>query len=126
MSRIDADRPLYESWPVEIQEAVHNGQVKVGMTPQMVEMSVGKPADRVNRSVKVGEDEIWVYRSTGNPPTVTQTTGVSASVGTGGANVRVGTGVSVKKVIPLGGKAGPAPEEHEVAFKNGVVVRSDL
>lgn len=63
--RIDADRELYESWPIEIRQAVLDGKVEAGMTPEMVKMALGKPSEIVSRSIVPGADEIWVYRSGG-------------------------------------------------------------
>ena len=35
MSRIDANRALYESWPVDMQSAVLDGKAVKGMTPDV-------------------------------------------------------------------------------------------
>jgi hypothetical protein len=113
ISRIDSNRALYESWPVEVQEAVLNGQVKPGMTPEMVQMSVGKPSQVVNRSVT---DEVWVYKK-GGSSSLLKNTGISIGGGIGGVGVGTSTG-------GMGG--GSVEEEHEVVFQNGVVVRSDF
>jgi hypothetical protein len=115
ISRIDANRAAYESWPVEVQEAVLNGHVKPGMTPEQVEMSVGKPTEVVNRAVNAGDDEVWIYRKGGGSSALKNT---SISLGGGIGGVNVGTG-------GMGGGGAPE-EEHEVAFQNGVVVRSDF
>src|ERR1041384_4761130 len=72
LSRIDANRPLFESWPFEIQEAILNQQVKPGMTPDMVQMSLGKPTEVINRSVQAGDDEVWVYRKSGGGSSILQ------------------------------------------------------
>ncbi|HEX2853798.1 MAG TPA: hypothetical protein VHO24_11210 [Opitutaceae bacterium] len=63
--RIDADRELYESWPIEMRQAVLDGKVEAGMTPEMVKMALGKPSEIVSRSTVPGEDEIWIYRTGG-------------------------------------------------------------
>lgn len=115
ISRIDANRAAYESWPLDVQEAVLNGHVKPGMTPEQVEMSVGKPTEVVNRSLKPGEDEVWIYRKGGGSSALKNT---SISLGGGIGGVNVGTG-------GIGGGGG-VEEEHEVVFQNGVVLRSDL
>jgi hypothetical protein len=114
LSRIDANRPLYESWPFEIQQAVLNGQVKQGMTPQMVQMSVGRPSQVVSRGL---DDEVWVYRKSGSSSSLLNGTGIS--VGTGG--VGIGTSANIG-----GGGGGPSGEENEVVFQNGVVTRTDF
>lgn len=116
MSRIDSNRGQYESWPLEVQEAVLNGRAIKGMTKEQVEMALGKPSEVVSRSAKAGEDEVWVYRKGGGPGGLLGNSGLSIGGGTGG----VGVGTSV------GGGRGQTPEENEVVFGNGVVIRSDL
>jgi hypothetical protein len=124
MSRIDANRAAYESWPFEVQEAVLNGQAKPGMTPEQVRVALGKPTEVVQRSVQSGDDEVWVYRKSGDgggAGSILQTTGISIGAGTGGI------GVSTDTNVPIGGgNVGPTGEEREVVFQNGVVVRSDF
>ena len=116
LSRIDSGRGKYESWPLDVQEAVLNGRAKKGMTKEQVEMALGKPTEVVMRSARAGEDEIWVYRKGTGASSILGNTGLSIGGGTGGVNV--GTGI--------GGGGRPSAEENEVVFGNGVVVRSDL
>jgi hypothetical protein len=112
-SRIDADRAQYESWPLEVQEAVLHGEAKKGMTPEQVTMAMGRPSEVTVRSGTGGEDEIWVYRKGSSMGSnILNNSGISI----GGAGVNVGTG--------LGGRR-QSPEEYEVVFAKGVVVRSD-
>ena len=67
MRRIDADRAVYEQWPIEVRQAVLDGKAEVGMTPDMVEMALGKPTEVVTRSgtPTTGDDEVWIYRTGG-------------------------------------------------------------
>ena len=119
MSRIDSDRAKYESWPLEVQQAVLNGQAIKGMTPEQVEMALGKPTEVVVRSAKGGDDEVWVYRKGGGLGGLggaLKNTGISVGGGVGGVGVGTSTGV--------GGGGGGSPEETEVVFRNGVVSRS--
>jgi hypothetical protein len=116
MSRIDDNRAKYESWPLEVQEAVLNGVARKGMTPEQVEMALGKPTQVVSRSAKEGEDEIWVYRKSAVGSTLLNNTGVSVGTSIGGVNVGTGLG---------GMGARQTPDEQEVVFGNGVVIRSD-
>ncbi len=117
MSRIDANRARYESWPLEVQEAVLQGVARKGMTAEQVEVAMGKPSEVVSRSAKAGEDEVWIYRKgSGIGSSLLGNTGVSVGGGVGG--VSVGTGVG-------GGRRGQTPDETEVVFAKGVVVRSD-
>ena len=116
IARIDENRGKYESWPLEVQEAVLNGEARKGMTREQVEMALGKPTQVVSRSAREGEDEIWVYRKSAVGSTLLNNTGVSVGTGIGGVNV--GTGMS-------GVGRRQTPEEQEVVFANGVVVRSE-
>lgn len=121
ISRIDADRARYESWPLDVQQAVLNGQAIKGMTPEQVEMSLGKPSEVVVRSAKGGDDEVWVYRkgaALGGLGGILQNTGISIGGGVGGVGVGTSTGV--------GGGRSRATEEIEVVFRNGTVSRSTL
>jgi len=117
LSRIDENRSRYESWPVEVQEAVLNGDARKGMTPEQVEMAMGKPSQVVSRGLNRGDDEVWVYRK-GSKIGSTLLNNAGVSVGTGIGGVNVGTGVG-------GGAMRQSEEEREVVFANGVVVRSD-
>ncbi|MDB6170220.1 MAG: hypothetical protein JWM88_3084 [Verrucomicrobia bacterium] len=119
-SRVDANRAAYESWPFEVQQAVLSNKVLVGMTPEMVQTSLGKPTEVVSRSSNSGEDEIWVYRKGGSGPDL------------GSSSVSMGGGIGVGGVS-VGGSTSGTPrssskeaEEKEVVFRNGVVARSDF
>lgn len=110
ISRIDANRALYESWPLDVQQAVLDGRVIENMTPEQVEMAVGKPAEKTARNTRNGTEEVWVYKVGGGVPNVPVTIG--GSIG--------GVGVVQQR-----GMGSPA-EFHEVVFVNGRVVRSTL
>jgi hypothetical protein len=124
-NRIDADRELYESWPLEVRQAVLDGRAEVGMTPEMVTMALGKPTEIVAGSTAGGE-EIWVYRKGGEvdnsgmmgypgsyPGTYPSTypggpmVGVSPSIGisTGPGGTIVGGGINPS--IGIGTSVGP-------------------
>jgi hypothetical protein len=106
MSRIDANRALYESWPIDVREAVLSGRVINDMTPEQVEMSVGKPAVKTVRSGRSGTEDIWIYRE-----------------GSGGlGSTTIGGGFGGIGVYKQGG--GEVGEEYEVVFKDGRVVRT--
>jgi hypothetical protein len=140
MSRIDRNRELYETWPIDTREAVLAGRVEPGMTPDMVRVAWGEPSEVVVQS-NTG-DEIWVYKRGGDPgsPVMsggmggTSMGGVGVGVGGGGGSgVRMGAGVG-----SIGGMSGPSggmgapimtaptpPEIREVVFRDGVVRRAD-
>jgi hypothetical protein len=67
MNRIDANRDVYEQWPIEVRQAVLDGKVEEGMTPDMVVMAIGKPTEVQTRSgtPQSGDDEVWIYRTGG-------------------------------------------------------------
>jgi hypothetical protein len=113
LSRIDSNRALYESWPLDIQEAVLEGKVLKDMTPEQVEMSVGKPKEKSARNARNGVEEVWIYREGGGGPNLGGLT-VGGSVG--------GVGV----VQQGSGGGGSYAEEFEVVFVDGRVVRSTL
>ena len=110
LSRIDANRAKYESWPLEVQQAILNGEAIKGMTPEQVEMAMGRPSEIVSRAARQGDDEVWIYRKSALGSSILQNTGVAV----GGVGVSTSTG---------GRRA--TPEEREVVFTQGVVSRSD-
>jgi hypothetical protein len=130
-SRIDSNRELYESWPLEVRQAVLDGKAEKGMTPEMVRMAVGKPTEIVAGSTP--NEEVWVYRSGGDidqsamgypgsypgtypggypgtyPSTIGGTgIGVQPAIGimTGPGGTSIGT--SINPTIGIGTTVGPA------------------
>jgi hypothetical protein len=67
MSRIDRNRDVYETWPIDVRQAVLDGKVEQGMTPQMVEVAWGKPTEVVSQGNS--GDEVWVYKTGGDDGT---------------------------------------------------------
>ena len=57
MSRIKAKHAVYETWPIDVLEAVVRPQVSPDMTPAMVEVALGKPTEVQSRVGKVGPEE---------------------------------------------------------------------
>jgi len=118
LSRIDANRAVYESWPVEMQEAVLRQSAIPGMTPEMVEMALGKPTEVQSRTAKDGLDEVWIYRkSSARLPSILENASVSVGTNVGG----VGVGSSA----PIGRRSSSraGDEDQEVVFRNGTVLR---
>jgi hypothetical protein len=145
INRIDRDRAVYESWPLEIQQAVLDGKVEIGMTPAMVVMSWGQPTEKLP-SPTAGNEEIWIWRKGGSDGMVTPLPagpmigmggsmgGVGISTGSGGTVLGTNTGIGLGGGgITMGGGMGggaiitpPTPiEEKEVVFRDGVVYRAD-
>lgn len=155
-SRIDADRELYETWPIEVRQAVLDGRVEPGMTPEMVKMALGKPTEIVSRSVIPGEDEIWVYRSGGYEDTsgtmggypsgpypsgrypggvVTSSPSIGISTGSGGTSIGTSAGIGMGTSIgPVGigiggggmGSSMPYPTPTTPVVEREVVFRSGV
>ncbi|HWA11347.1 MAG TPA: hypothetical protein VG838_18050 [Opitutaceae bacterium] len=142
MSRIDANRALYESWPIDTQQAVLEGRVEPGMTKEMVRMAIGDPTEVTDRSAGNNEDEIWIYRKGGDdvvdPGMGMGGSGLSMGGSLGGLGVStgrgmgtsIGTGLGSGVNLGMGGMSGPMPartpvEEREIVFQDGVVLRAD-
>ena len=105
MRRIDANRGIYEQWPIEVRQAVLDGKAEVGMTPDMVEMALGKPTEVVTRSgtPSTGDDEVWIYRTGG----VEQNAGMMyPGGGMGGMGVGGGMGGSGGGIVMSPGRGG--------------------
>jgi len=68
MSRIDKNRAIYETWPLEIRQAVLDGRAEPGMTPDMVRVALGEPTEIQNRAgaANPGGEEVWIYRKGGD------------------------------------------------------------
>jgi hypothetical protein len=114
VSRIDSNRAAYESWPLEVQEAVLNGRVKKGMTPDQVEMALGRPTEVVPKSTT---DETWIYRRGGGAgSSILNNSNISLGIPIGGTTVMTN---------PRGTR-GTTPEEEEVYFVNGVVAGTEI
>jgi hypothetical protein len=114
LSRIDANRALYETWPLEVQQAVLDGRAEKGMTHDQVMMSIGKPTEVQTRVARGGDEEVWIYRKGGGGSLLPKNMSLGGSIG----GIGVGTGG--------GGSSSGIAEEREVVFKKGVVVRSDF
>lgn len=65
MNRIDANRDIYETWPIETRQAVLDGKVEPGMLPEMVKVAWGTPTEVVASPGGGPGDEIWVYKKGG-------------------------------------------------------------
>jgi hypothetical protein len=119
MSRIDANRAVYESWPFEMQEAVLHQRAIPGMTPEMVEMALGKPTEIQPRSGKDGSEDVWIYRkSSARLPSILENANVSVGTSVGG--VGVGTSSPVGR---RGSRGNADNEDQEIVFRNGTVLR---
>jgi hypothetical protein len=90
MSRIDRNRDIYETWPIETRQAVLDGKVEAGMNPDMVRVAWGEPSEV---AVSPAGDEIWVYSKGGDPGSVYYPgggLGAGSNVGMGGTGIGMG------------------------------------
>jgi hypothetical protein len=135
-SRIDRHRELYESWPLEVRQAVLDGKVEPGMNTDMVAVAWGKPSEVITRANGPHEDEIWIYRTTTGgdyvdpagmspviPTTTRGATRTGISVGVGGGGIGIGN-APVMPSAPIMVRP-PVTTEREVVFRDGVVIRAD-
>ncbi len=89
MSRIDRNRDVYETWPIEVKQAVLDGKVEAGMNADMVRVAWGEPTEV---SVSPAGDEIWVYSKGGDPGGVMYPGSAGmGTVGMGGVGVGMGS-----------------------------------
>jgi hypothetical protein len=108
MSRIDSNRALYESFPVEVRQAILDNRVEKGMTPEMVEMALGKPSSKETRAGRRGAmEEVWIYGGPTKSPL-------------GGASIGIGAGPVYVGGLGSGSRGGSA-EYREIVFVDGVV-----
>ena len=84
MSRIDRNRDIYETWPIEVRQAVLDGKVEPGMNTDMVRVAWGSPTEV---TTSPAGDEIWVYSKGGDPGSVYYPGG---GVGMGGSGIGMG------------------------------------
>lgn len=125
MSRIEANRALYESFPYEMQEAILNGKIVPGMTPEMVKMTLGEPSEVTGRNGRKGAEEVWTYKtSSGGGGLGNALHGTSVTMGGGMNGIFLG-GTPMILGGGGGGTSAPIEDDQEVVFQNGMVVRSD-
>jgi hypothetical protein len=100
MNRIDANRDIYETWPIDVRQAVLDGKVEPGMTPEMVTVAWGKPSEVVQQGG--AGDEVWVYKKGGDDGTMMYPGGASYPGGMypgagypGGVYPGTGSGVTI-------------------------------
>jgi hypothetical protein len=89
MSRIDRNRDIYETWPIEVRQAVLDGKVEPGMNSDMVRVAWGTPTEVTSSPAG---DEIWVYSKGGDPGSVYYPPGTTGAgnIGMGGSGIGMG------------------------------------
>ncbi len=61
-SRIERNRPFFESLPVEKQARIRGGETDVGFTAEETRLALGEPSRVFTRRDAAGEAAIWEYR----------------------------------------------------------------
>ncbi|MEO6246650.1 MAG: hypothetical protein ABIQ12_14585 [Opitutaceae bacterium] len=84
MSRIDRNRDIYETWPLETKQAVLDGLVEPGMNADMVRVSWGEPSEI---ATSPAGDEIWVFKKGGSDGSVYYPGGGMGTTGMGGTGI---------------------------------------
>lgn len=93
MSRIDRNRDIYETWPLETKQAVLDGRVEPGMDTDMVRVAWGEPSEI---ATSPAGDEIWVFKRGGSDGSVYYPGGVASGGGIGGGGIGgTGTGIGI-------------------------------
>lgn len=106
--RIDAGMREFDSWPPETQEAIREGRIEIGFTPEQVRMAWGEP-DFVDREARSsGRSERWIWEK--KSPRLGIGVGVGSSGRSGGVGGSLGTTVGGQHRI-----------KRSVWFEDGVV-----
>jgi hypothetical protein len=93
MNRIDRNRDIYETWPLEVRQAVLDGKVESGMNQDMVRVAWGEPSEV---AISPAGDEIWVYSKGGHPGSVYYPGSVGGvNSGLGGGVIGGGPGIGI-------------------------------
>ena len=146
MDRVDASRDEYETWPIEVKEAVLSGRTLRGMTTKMVLLARGKPAEVVDHG---NGDETWIYHNGGSSSMgLGIPRGTTVTIGGGGSGYpgsgypssgypgggypgsgypSSGVGIYVPPIVLSGGgsEAIESVDHDEIVFKQGLVTRGD-
>ncbi len=62
--RIERNRQLYESYPIEVQDQIMSGSVEIGFTKDMVFLALGNPDFTHTRTTADGQSIVWIYGRT--------------------------------------------------------------
>ena len=60
-ARIRQNQALFDSFPLEAQELIREGEIDIGFTEEMVEMARGVPDRKYTRRTVSGTVSIWGY-----------------------------------------------------------------
>jgi len=109
-SRISDHQAEFDSYSVEVQSTIRNGEIQLGFTELQVRMAWGDPSNTAREvSEASGERIVWGYRD--NSPTVS----LGLGFGSGGGNHSTAAGVGVSS-------GGHSEYEKIAVFAEGRVV----
>jgi len=60
-SRIEKNLDLFNTFPLEAQAKIRQGEVDIGFTPDMVRIAKGDPPRTYVRQTAEGQTEVWSY-----------------------------------------------------------------
>ncbi|TVO76938.1 hypothetical protein [Sedimenticola selenatireducens] len=66
--RIEAEQPLFNSYPSAIQKQIRLGQIDIGFTKDMVRLAWGVPDQIFRRTTRAKESVVWSYTQTRRYP----------------------------------------------------------
>ena len=90
-NRISKNQALFDSYSVETQSLIRNGEVAVGFDPEQVRMALGKPDREATVETEEGKQIVWQYLR--SKPGLGLSLGVGSVIG-GGSSMGTGVGVS--------------------------------
>lgn len=89
-NRIEANQAEFDSYPVEVQSAIRNGEIQLGFSELQVRMAWGDPSNTAREvSEAEGEQIVWGYKD--SSPTVS----FGVGIGSGGGHRSTGAGVGI-------------------------------
>jgi outer membrane protein assembly factor BamE (lipoprotein component of BamABCDE complex) len=86
-TRIQKNQTAFNAYPPSVQQAIRNGRIEIGFTPDQVRMAMGEPTRSYTRTSASGTSLVWAYAE--------KKSSLSFGVGVGGGSGGVGGGVGV-------------------------------
>ncbi len=63
--RIAQRQEAFDAYPVEVQDRLRRGQIRIGDDPDAVWMVYGQPNETIRRTDVNGRTEVWIYKILG-------------------------------------------------------------
>lgn len=61
--RISAHESYFNTRPIEVQETIREGNIRIGFQKKDVFLALGSPDAKYSRVTAEGESEVWAYRT---------------------------------------------------------------